>query len=533
MSAQPRSDSEGPALTATTHPGLDPALVAELSRFAVAEHPVEAVAARAPFTGAELARLPQTRVEQVDGAFARARAAQQSWARTPLRLRARLLLRLHDHVLDHQSEVLDLIQLESGKARVHAFDEVVDVALVARHYARAGARMLRPRRRPGLYPLLTRVEEVRHPKGVVGIVSPWNYPLSLGVSDALPALLAGNAVVAKPDLQGTLTALWSARALAACGLPDGLFQVLVGDGGVLGPQVVARADHVAFTGSTRTGRQVAGQAAQRLVSTSLELGGKNSMIVLADADLDRAAEGAVRACFSSAGQLCVSAERLLVHTSVYDAFLQRFLRRTRAIRMGPSMDYSADMGSLVGPHQLAAVTRHVGDALDKGARLLTGGRARPDLGPYFYEPTVLTGVGEAMACHHEETFGPVVAVSAFDTEAEALSRANDTSYGLNASVWTRDFARGRGLAVRLHAGTVNINDGYAVAWGSVAAPMGGMKDSGLGRRHGAEGLLRFTEVQTVATARLLAASAPGGMGDAAWARTLTVGLRALRRSGLP
>jgi succinate-semialdehyde dehydrogenase/glutarate-semialdehyde dehydrogenase len=339
-------------------------------------------------------------------------------------------------------------------------------------------------------------------------------------------------VVTKPDTQTALTTLWAADLLAEAGLPDGVLQVVVGEGPVIGAAVVDHADYVCFTGSTRTGRQVAQQAAGRLVGASLELGGKNAMLVLHDADLDRAAEGAVRACFSSAGQLCVSMERLLVDARVHDAFMRRFLERVRAMRLSAAMDFSADMGSLVGARQLETVSRHVEDARSKGARVLAGGRHRPDLGPYFYEPTVLDGVTPLMECHENETFGPVVSVSTFDSEVDAVARANSSSYGLNASVWSRDTVRARALAARLHAGTVNVNEGYAMSWGSVASPMGGMKDSGLGRRHGQEGLLKYTEVQNVATARLLGAGAPYGLSDEAWAAALAAALRAMRKLGL-
>jgi len=297
---------------------------------------------------------------------------------------------------------------------------------------------------------------------------------------------------------------------------------------VVGPEVVRHADYVSFTGSTRTGREVAQGAAARLVGVSLELGGKNAMLVLEDADVDKAAAGAVRACFSSAGQLCISVERLYVHEKIADAFLERFVARTRALRLGAFLGYGADMGSLVGRRQLDTVTRHVEEAVAKGARVLAGGVARPDAGPYFFEPTVLDGVQAPMAVCTEETFGPVVSVYRFSSEQEAIERANATPYGLNSSVWTKDARRGRAVAARLRTGTVNINEGYAPAYGSVQAPMGGMKDSGLGRRHGSEGILKYTEAQTIAHQRVLPMAPSLGMDDETYAAFMSRSLRLLK-----
>ena len=443
-----------------------------------------------------------------------------------------MLLRVHDLVLDRQSELLDLVQLESGKARSHAYEEVADCAIVARHYARRGPSLLRETRHVGVLPVLSRATEHHRPKGVVGIVSPWNYPLSLAVTDALPALLAGNAVVLRPDLQGSLTALAAAEIFEEAGLPQDVLQVVLGHGEPTGQAVVDLADYVSFTGSTATGRRVAQATGKRLVGVSLELGGKNTMYVAADADLRRAASGAVRACFSSAGQLCISAERLVVHADVYDEFVPRFVEQVSRMRLSTGLHWGADMGSLVSPEQKAKVLGHIDDAVSKGARVLTGGHERPDVGPLVVEPTVLEGVTSAMACRDEETFGPVVSLYRVASDDEAVRLANDTEYGLNASVWTRDVRRGREVAARIHAGTVNINEGYAATWGSVAAPMGGMKSSGLGRRHGSEGLLKYTESQNITSQHLVPIAPFGGMSDETFARVLTGALRAMKAVGL-
>ena len=477
-----------------------------------------------PFNGQPLGDIPQSSAADVEEAFRRARRAQARWARTSIDERQAALLRLHDLLFAQQSEISDLICWESGKARKDAYDEPMHVALTARYYGRTGHRHLDTRRVAGVVPGLTRVEVNRVPKGVVGIISPWNYPFTLALCDGLPALLAGNAVVHKPDAQTMLTALKGVQLLEEAGFPKDLWQVVAGPGPEIGPEIVARADYVCFTGSTATGRQIAKQCADRLVGCSLELGGKNPILVLRDADLDRAAEGAVRASFSNAGQLCVSTERMFVADQVYDRFVDRFVARVKAMNLQPGLAWGSDMGSLISQQQLDAVTAHVEDARSKGVRVLAGGRARPDLGPYYYEPTVLEGVTPDMACFGHETFGPVVSVYRFGDEADAVARANDGQYGLNASMYTQDGDRGRAVARQIKCGTVNINEAFAATFASIDAPMGGMRESGLGRRQGAEGVLRYTETQSVATQRLLRFGPMFGLSDEPYARVMTAQL---------
>jgi succinate-semialdehyde dehydrogenase/glutarate-semialdehyde dehydrogenase len=444
---------------------------------------------------------------------------------------------MHDLVLDRQSEVLDLIQLESGKVRADAYEEVGEVALVCRHYARRAERYLASRHRMGLVPFLFDTTEEYRPAGVVGVIAPWNYPLTLGISDALPALVAGNAVVVKPDSKTTLTALWAADLLQQAGLPEGVLQVVSGPGDVIGPSLIDQVDQVCFTGSTATGKMVAAQAASRLVGCSLELGGKNTFYVADDAPIEMAAECAVRAVFASAGQLCVAMERLVVRAEIHDEFLDAFLRRVRRMRLGSGLDYSADMGSLVSEDQLRTVTRHVDDAVRKGATVLAGGRPRPDVGPLFYEPTVLADVPTNATCYAEETFGPVVAVYRVESDDEAVALANSTRYGLNAAVWTSDTSRGRRLARRIQAGTVNVNEGYLATWAAMGAPMGGMKESGIGRRHGRDGITRFTQPQTISvqrgTTRGIGMARMYALPAERWTTALTAALRAMKALRLP
>lgn len=485
-----------------------------------------------PFTGEHIYDLPLSTEADVDAAMAILRRGQRDWAARPLAERSSIMLRFHDLVLANREQGLDIVQWETGKARRDAMEELLDICITARHYARDARRLLRPRRHRGVFPGAVAVVQYQHPKGVVGFLTPWNYPLTLAVSDAIPALLAGNAAIVKPDVQTSLSTLWVIDLMRRAGVPDTVVQVVTGEGPVVGPMVIDRVDYVMFTGSTRVGREVAARCGERLIGCSLELGGKNAMIIRADADVQRAAEIAVRACFSNSGQLCISMERIYVHEAVYSAFAEAFAVRVRSLSMTPGIGWKGDMGSLISARQLSRVQQHVDDAVSRGARVLAGGSARPELGPYFFEPTVLEGVTEDMVLCDEETFGPVVALYPVHSDEDAVRLANDTAYGLNAAVITRDKAAGRTIALRLHAGTVNVNEAYGPSWGSTRAPMGGMGDSGLGRRHGDEGLLKYTESQTVATQRVLGFGPQFGMSDERWMNTMATTFKALKMIGL-
>ena len=481
-----------------------------------------------PGTGTRLATYPHGTPAAVRKAVRRARRAQAEWAETDLAERGSILMRYHDLILTHREEILDLIQLETGKARMSAFEEVADVAMVSRYYALNAQRHLGPHQRKGALPGLTSTWEHHRPKGVVGFISPWNYPLSMAITDALPALMAGNGAVLKPDQQTPFTALWALQLLQKAGLPYDLFQIVTGKGSELGSPLIEQVDYVAFTGSTKTGRIVARQAAERLIGCCLELGGKNPMIVLADANLESAVEGAIRGCFTNAGQLCISIERLYVDESLYERFTQRLAARVSRLTLGSQLDFEADMGSLVSQAQLEKVESHVLDAVSKGAKILAGGRPRPDIGPYYFEPTVLCGVTDEMEIFGEETFGPVVSVSSFEAVEEAIRRANESRYGLNASIWTRNSELGRQVADRIEVGTVNVNEAYAATWGSIDAPMGGFKESGLGRRHGADGILKYTEAQTISVQRGMPIAPPSGVGEKDYSELMSGALRLLR-----
>jgi acyl-CoA reductase-like NAD-dependent aldehyde dehydrogenase len=537
MTAHPDPvDPAGPGTAEVRDPGhdltasyaLEPSYVRALTGHVLATSGRE-VTAYCPFNGQPLGAIPQSTEADVEEAFVRARRAQESWARTSLQERAAAMLRLHDLILDRQAEVIDLICWESGKARKHAFDEPLHVALTARYYARTGAEHLATTRRTGVVPVLTHVELHRHPKGVVGIISPWNYPFTMALCDGLPALMAGNAVVAKPDAQTMLSALLGKQLLEEAGFPADLWQVVAGPGRVIGTEIINRADYICFTGSTATGKHIAKQCAERLIGCSLELGGKNPILVLRDADLDKAAEGAIRASFSNAGQLCVSMERMFVADQVYDRFVHKFVERTKAMSLKSGLDWGSDMGSLISQDQLDTVVAHVEDAKAKGARVLAGGRARPDLGPYFYEPTILEGVTPEMTCFGDETFGPVISLYRFHDEADAVARANAGEYGLNASIYTRDLKRGRALAARIKCGTVNVNEAFGATFASIDSPMGGMRESGLGRRQGAEGIHRYTESQSVGTQKAIRFAPMFGMKDETYAKLMTANLRLMNK----
>ncbi len=484
------------------------------------------------YTGEVLTALPQSTPEDIETAFERARAAQRVWSQWSLKDRLAVFKRFHKLLIEHNETLVDLIQAESGKARRMAFEETCDTPMVISHYLRRAPKLLADVRRAGPVPVVSSSMEVRQPKGVVGIIAPWNFPFATGLSDAVPALMAGNAVVLKPDNKTALSPLYGVSLLYEAGLPEGLFQVVCGEGPDVGPTLIDNANYVMFTGSTATGRFVGQRAGQNLIGCCLELGGKNPMIVLPDADLEATVKGALFGVYGNTGQICMHIERMYLHDSIYEEFKDRFVAATKALDVRAAYDFEPDVGSLVSVDQKDRVASHVADAVEKGATVLAGGRERPDLGPAFYEPTILENVTKEMLAGSCETFGPVVALHRYSSVDEALALANDTDYGLNASVWGTDLKHAESVARRIESGNVNINDSLATAYASKGTPSGGVKQSGVGARHGDQGLLKYTDAVNIATMKKQVMGPQGDQSYADYAKQTLTSLKVMRLLGI-
>jgi succinate-semialdehyde dehydrogenase / glutarate-semialdehyde dehydrogenase len=452
-----------------------------------------------PATGKKIYDLPQLSVGQVAKAVADARLAQPSFAAMPVKERAAVLFRLHDLLLKNQDQLMDLLQLETGKARSHAFEEVAGSLGSTRYFAKIAPKVLKKQITNSGVPFVTRSYVTYSPVGVVGVITPWNYPLALQMLDVLPALAAGNTVVQKADNQTALVSLYARKLAIEAGFPESAWTIVVGDGASVGNAITDSVDYVAFTGSTKTGKIVAERASKRLIGYSLELGGKNPLIILPGAKLGDAAEKVIAGAFGNSGQLCVSIERVYVPNSQKAAFEEELATRVNSLQIGKSDNFQMDMGTLTGVNQLKRVEEYVSDAVSKGAKVLAGAKSLPELGPYFYAPTVMTNIKPEMRLAREEVFGPFIAVVGYDSIDEAVELANDTEFGLNASV-VGPVKLAEKVANRLMAGSVNINEGFRASMASIDSPMGGMKQSGVGRRNGHYGLLRFTEARTVGIA---------------------------------
>lgn len=443
--------------------------------------------------------LPQFTSEEVIDAIAVARQVQPEWAATPIRERAKVLLKLHDLIISKREQLIDLLQFEVGKARAHGFEEVAGAMTAALHFGKTAEKVLRTQQVTSGAPLVTRNLIDYVPVGVVGVITPWNYPLALTAMDVLPALVAGNTVVHKIDNQTALTALYLRELAVQAGLPEEVWTIVVGDGAEVGNAITENVDFVAFTGSTATGRIVARKASERLIGYSLELGGKNPMIILPRANLARAAEIAIGAAIGNAGQLCVAIERIYVPELVREQFINILSKKLSTLKVGKSTKLDRDLGTLVSQAHLNRVQSLVDQAVSVGARLVTGGEHVSEAGPFAYTPALLTDIPLTAKLDRSEVFGPVLQVYGYHSVEEAVAAANDTEFGLNASVVGPN-SDALAVARKLQAGSVNINEGYRASFASMHSPMGGFKQSGHGRRNGNYGLLRFVEPKAIGIA---------------------------------
>ncbi|MFC5175772.1 succinic semialdehyde dehydrogenase [Nocardioides taihuensis] len=482
------------------------------------------------YTGDVLVELPQSTPGDIVAAYDAARRAQREWAAWPLRKRLAVFRRAHTLLIDNAHTTADLIQAESGKNRRMAIEETCDPPMVMSHYLKRARKLLAPVKRGGPVPVVSTSTEIRQPKGVVGIIAPWNFPFATGLSDAIPALMAGNGIVLKPDNKTALSPLYGISLLEQAGLPKGLFQVVCGEGPDVGPTLIDNANYVMFTGSTATGRFVGERAGQNLIGCCLELGGKNPMIVLPDADVDEVVQGALFGVFGNTGQICMHIERIYLPDSLYETFRDKFVAAAEALTIGATYDFGPELGSLVSVDHRDRVASHVEDAVARGATVLTGGKPRPDLGPAFYEPTVLEGVTKEMLAGSCETFGPVVALHRYADVDEAVALANDTDYGLNASVWGTDLKAAAAVARRIESGNVNVNDSLAAAYAAKGTPSGGVKQSGVGVRHGDQGLLKYTDVQNLAVLKKQVMGARPGQDYEAYVKQMLTSLKLMRKT---
>jgi acyl-CoA reductase-like NAD-dependent aldehyde dehydrogenase len=455
-----------------------------------------------PATGEVIAHVPDLSAEQVAQLARRGRAAQPAWEALGFEGRGRVLRRAQKWMTEHVDDVIATIQSETGKTYEDALiAEVLYGAAAFGFWAEYAPKYLADEhvKSSSLFVKGKKLILRHRPLGLIGVIGPWNYPLTNSFGDCIPALAAGNSVILKPSEITPLTSLMLAEGMRACGLPEDVLQIATGRGAT-GAAVVDEVDMVMFTGSTATGKKIMAKAAETLTPVSLELGGKDPMIVMADADLDRAAHHALYYGMFNCGQTCISIERVYVEEPVYDEFVRKVVDEARTLRQGPPAGPgSVDVGSLTFPPQVETVAEHVDDAVAKGAKVLAGGK-RPQRPGLWYEPTVLVDVDHSMKCMTDETFGPTLPIMKVKDTEEAIRLANDSPYGLNAAVFSRDRGRAESVARRLEAGAVCINDAL-LNYTALELPMGGAKASGLGYRHGPGGIRKFCQHQTLLVSR--------------------------------
>jgi acyl-CoA reductase-like NAD-dependent aldehyde dehydrogenase len=466
--------------------------------------PIDTLPSINPATGEVLAHFERTPSSLLPEIVSRARVAQEAWAKLPIRDRCAKLRGLRERIMASRDELADAVVRESGKPRVEALFADIFVALdSAEYWSRNAAGALRTQHIPhhSIAAKAKRGYLAYDPLGVIAIISSWNYPLAIPLSQIIPAVAAGNAVVCKTsDFTPQCGALIEKLFIDA-GFPGNLVTVVQGGGEVGQALIDASPDKVLFTGSVATGRRVAEACAKKLIPSVLELGGKDAMIVLADATLDVAASAAVWGSYTNCGQVCLSVERLFVEQSVAERFMALCLEKTKKLRLGPGSDPATDVGPLIRPQHVQRMSDLVHDAVSRGAKVLCGGNSRPDLGPNFFEPTVIAGVDSSMKLFQEETFGPILAIQVVKDAKEAISRANDSPFALAASIWTKNKTRGMALAAEMRAGAVMVNDAISY-FGIAEAPHGGCGASGWGRTHGKAGLLEMVQMKYIDVDRL-------------------------------
>jgi len=455
-----------------------------------------------PATGEVIAHCPNLGPEEIKKMAARGREVQPAWEALGFEGRARILKRMQKWVMDHQEEVIAVIRSETGKTYEDALIAEISYGAAAFGFWATNAEKYLADEKVKSSAVLVKGKKLLlryRPLGLIGVIGPWNYPLTNSFGDCIPALAAGNSVILKPSEITPLTSLKLAEGLKECGIPDGVFQVATGLGAT-GAALVDEVDMIMFTGSTATGKKVMKTAADTLTPVSLELGGKDPLIVLKDADVERAANTALYYGMFNGGQTCISVERVYVEEPVYDEFVAKVTEKARALRQGDGPSGSVDVGSMTFPPQVDIVEKHVEDAKAKGARVLVGGERGQHNGGYWYEPTVLVDVDHTMLAMTEETFGPTLPIMKVRDEEEAIKMANDSPYGLGASVFGKDIAHAEAVARRVEAGAVCVNDAL-VNYSALELPMGGAKASGLGSRHGAGGIRKYTQQQAMLVTR--------------------------------
>lgn len=453
-----------------------------------------------PATLEETGEVQNTDMAKMPLYFEKAREAQKKWARFSYKERAKYILKMNDYILDHVDELAEVVSQDSGKSRIDALaTEVIPITLAVKWYAKNAKKSLKGKNLKGSSLLFFNKKNrvIRVPLGVVGIISPWNYPLSIPFGEIIMGLMAGNAVMLKVAAATINVGVAIEKIIESAGLPEGLFYHIVGSGREVSESFFNnKISKIFFTGSVPTGKHLAAKAAETLTPLSLELGGKDPMIVMPDANLERAANGAAWAGYQNAGQSCGGVERIYVHESVYESFVDLLAEKTSRMRHGADIDYNVEMGAMTTEEQLDIVKEHVDDALKNGAQIVAQSESAYNADGYFYPATLMTGVNHSMTLMREETFGPVLPVMKFSTIEEAIELANDSTMALTSSVWTKNLKMGKKIAARLESGVTTIND-HLYSHGQSETPWGGWKDSGLGRTHSAFGLEEMTQPKVI------------------------------------